>query len=151
MIDISHVTKLNPLVIDLIVREAIPETIGLSTGSYGTIVHLPDDAEAADQALASDIMEAFGNLVVTADKTTMTEGDADPIITCADASISGDADVGYVVLLDGIEYASGIDTVDAGVVTLTLASPVAGVYEVFIYRQTGNYASGSVVITVSPA
>jgi hypothetical protein len=63
--------------------------------------------------------------------------------------IASDSDVGYIVLLDGVEYASGTDAVSAGVADLTLASPVAGVYEIFIYRRLGNYASGSITITVS--
>ena len=146
MINIEQKTRLNSLVFDRIIRVGIPAVLGVSTGGYGTIVHLPDDT--VDQGLTTDIMDAFDTLVVTADKTAMAEGDADPVVSCNDVLIASDSDVGYIVLLDGVEYASGTDAVSAGVADLTLASPVAGVYEIFIYRRLGNYASGSITITV---
>ena len=102
-----------------------------------------------NQDKANAIFNNYDRLIVNSDKTVMTEGDTDPVISCNDVLIAGDSDVGYVALLDGIEYASGTTTVTAGEATLNLVSPVDGEYEIFLYRRTGNYASGSVTIIVS--
>ena len=78
----------------------------------------------------------------------MTEGDADPVITVD----SGDASLGWLVLDEtGDVYASGDDAPDGGTLTLNLVEPVAGVYRVFVFRKTGDYASGFVTITVNEA
>ncbi len=57
--------------------------------------------------------------------------------------------MGYIVLLDGEVYAQGSDLVTTGVLTLTLSEPVAGVYSVFVYRKSGNYASATLQIVVN--
>ncbi len=141
-------TEINAL--DIVARVALSSaTSGVSSSSDGkSTIHLLDDSQA-NQDIANDILNNYDTLVVTADKTTMDEGDVDPVVTCNDASISGDSDVGYVVLLDGTVYASGTTPVTAGVATLNLMSPVDGVYEISMYRVTDNYASGSVTITVN--
>ena len=123
-------------------------TSGISIGGGRSRIHLVN-ASPSNQDTANAILNNFGELIVSADKTTMNEGDADPIITCSDPAISGDSDLGYLVMLDGVEYDAGTDTVIGGSVSLTLVSPVAGVYEIFLYRHTGTYASGSVTITVN--
>ena len=147
--EITTETILNSDVIDTIARQALGmATSGISTSGRGTRIHLTNDAqENSDKAQA--IFDMFGALLISADKTTMNEGDVDPVITCADANISLDANVGYVVLLDGQLYAKGTDVVVAGVVTLGLVAPIAGVYDIFIYRTSGNYASGFIRITVN--
>ncbi len=146
--DISKSIVANTTVLDATARAALPSSVsGVSVNSV-SIIHLLDDSQA-NQYTANAVLDAYGTLTVTADKTTLTEGGADPVITCNDALIAGDAEVGYVVLLDGEVYATGTDTVTSGVSELTLASPVAGKYEVFVYRISGNYASGSVNIIVS--
>lgn len=149
--NIEHATWRPPLVTDHIARDILGgNTSGISTGPYGTIIHLLNEGQVY-QDRAQGILDNWGGLTVTADKTTMTEGDADPVVSCNDAAISGDATVGYIVLLDGQLYADGTDTVTAGSVSLTLSSPVNGSYDVYIYRKSGTYASGKVTITVNEA
>lgn len=143
MINISTNTTLPHVIADTILLALYLNKIGVSTGPYGTILHLPDGSDTAN---AQAILDNYGGLTVNADKTTMTEGDADPVITVT----SNDASLGYVVLdEDSAVYASGDDSPVSGTLTLNLVSPVAGVYRVFVYRKTGNYASGFVTITVN--
>jgi hypothetical protein len=149
MIDISINEPLTIAIVDTIARDVLGADVAGVSVSDNTWIHLLDDSQA-NQDIAQAILDNFGALVVTADKTTMIEGDAGPTISCNDALIAGDATVNYVVLLDGDDYASGTDVVTVGIADLTLASPVAGVYEIFLYRTSGNYASGSVTITVTP-
>ena len=143
MIDISSETWRNPHVLDSILKEIVVG--GLSTGPYGVIVHLPDGATASDQNKAQKILDNWGNLSPDIDKTSMNVGDADPVVTFDTA----DSDMGYVVLLDGKFYGSGSEAVVAGTLTLELDSPEAGEYDIYIYRLQGNFASGSVSITVN--
>lgn len=138
-------TVIPQAVADVMLTSAYPSAIGVSTGPYGTIFHLPDGINTAN---AQSIFDGYGQLTVNADKTTMTEGDADPVITVS----SNDATLGWVVLDDdGQIYASGEDAPVSGTLTLNLVGPVEGVYRVFVYRNTGDYASGSVQITVNGA
>lgn len=143
MINKSIATVLNGKAVDHICRDLLT-IIGVSTGA-GTIVHLDDATTPADQTKVENILANYGGLTVNADKTTMTEGDAAPVITVS----SADATLGYVVLLDGNKYASGDVVPSAGTATLNLVSPVAGVYQIFVFRKTGDYSNGSVTITVN--
>lgn len=149
MINITTETIEQATIVDVIARLAIPTTFGVSSGAYGSIIHLPDGVSAGDQTIAQSILDNWSSLTVTADKTVMNEGDADPVISCNDVAIVGDTNVYYVTLLDGEVYANGTDTVTAGLAQLTLSSPVAGVYETFIYRDNDTFASGSITITVN--
>ena len=149
--DISKTINSHVAVLDAVAKEALGSDIsGVTVNSKQSIINLATDT-TDNRNTANNVLDNYGGLTVTADKTAMTEGDADPVISCNDAAISGDADVNYIVLMDGEEYASGTDTVTAGLAQLTLSSPADGVYEVYIYRNTGNYASGHITITVSEA
>lgn len=145
MIHISRSTGYPGPVMDTMLRATVPTAIGVSTGSYGTILHLAGDSSPAYQTIANSLLDNYGGLTVNVDKTTMNEGDADPVITVS----SGDAELGYLVLLDGDEYDAGNVSVISGTATLNLVSPVAGAYQIFVYRKTGDYASGSVLIRVN--
>ena len=149
MIDMQAEKTLDCVSLDAVARYILGDaTSGCSTTDHHARIHLLDESQS-NQDTASAILNYFGDLIVSSDISLMTEGDPDPIITCSDPAILSDTEVGYVVLLDGLEYAAGTDTISAGVVSLTLANPVAGVYEVIVYRLWENYASGSVVITVN--
>lgn len=145
MINISRSTAYPNPVMDTILRATVSTAIGLSTGPYGTILHLEADASPTHQAIANNLLDNYGGLMVNVDKMTMNEGDADPVITIS----SSDAGLGYIVLLDGDDYDTGDVAVIAGTATLNLVSPVAGAYQIFVYRKTGDYASGSVLIRVN--
>ncbi len=135
--------------LDLAARQALGKgTSGVSAGGGASRIHLVD-ASPANQRRASDVLNYFGALRVTADKTTMTEGEADPVISCQDAAIAADTELGYLVLLDDEIYAQGRDQVVDGRLSLTLGSPLAGAYAIYLYRRRGNYASGHIQIMVN--
>ncbi len=145
MIDITR-SQVYPIdVIDLMLKAQVTDAIGVSTGGYGTKLHLPEEASTSDQNKAQKIFDNWDNLNPSIDKTSMVVGDADPIITYDTA----DSEVGYVVLLDDDLYSEGMVEAIAGTATLELDSPEAGTYEIYVYRLAGNFASGSVSIIVS--
>jgi len=149
MINITSELQRDTTMIDILARDMIPTTIGASGGVYGAILHLPDGTSASDQNRAQAILDNYDGLTVTADKTTMTEGDPDPIISCIDVQIVGDSEVGYAVMMDGEVYDSGTTPVVAGTATLTLVAPTNGIFIICIYRQSDSYASGLTTITVN--
>jgi len=149
MIDIQRTIAIQSPVVSNIADAVLTESAVSTNNSNHTRIHLPDGATTAQQSIAQSILDNYGALPVSASATALSEGDSDPVMTCDDSSIVSDSDMGYVVLLDGDIYAEGTTSVDSGEATLTLVSPIAGVYEVFLYRRTGNYASGSIQITVS--
>lgn len=150
MMDIRKViSSVNPMLLDAVAREALGSGIsGISTDALSARIHLLDES-SGNQNIANMVLDNYGDLSLSADVITLTEGDADPIVTCADVRLLTDVEVGYIVLLDGEMYAKGTANVLAGEATLNLVSPVAGIFEVFVYRMMGDYASGSVQITVS--
>lgn len=147
MIEITDGTNYPIDVVNNMLTTIVPDSLGVSTGPYGTRLHLPDDASTSEQNKAQKIFDNWGNLNLTVSTTSMTVGDADPTVTYD----TSDDDLNYVVLLDGVEYATGAEAPVAGTVTLELDSPEAGVYDIYVYRTAGNFASGSVTITVSEA
>lgn len=146
--DITYNGTLNVFALDTMVRTILGDNISGVTIGDNSRIHLINDT-ANNQAKAQAIFAGLGDLIVSADKTTMTEGDSDPVVTCADSKIAGDVEVGYVALLDGQPYADGQTTVSGSVATLNLIAPVAGIYDIYLYRLTGTYVSGSVQITVN--
>lgn len=146
--DIISQSALPVSFLDVAARHALGEaTSGVSAGGGTSRIHLLD-ASLTNQKRAGDVLNHFGALRVTADKTTMTEGEADSVVSCHDAVIANDAELGYLALLDDEIYAQGRERVLSGRVSLTLDSPTAGVYVIYLYRRGGNYASGHVRITV---
>ena len=110
--EISRTVAVQPDVLIQIIDDVLPEHQGYATNnSNHTRIMLADDAILSLQAKAQDILLNYDELTVTASTTTMTEGDADPVVTCNDADILTDVTVGYIVLLDGVVYATGTDTV----------------------------------------
>ena len=149
--DINSEGRFDAVLLDHIARQVLGRsTSGISVGGNFSRIHLLNDS-AANQRRASDILNHFDTLQLLADRTAMREGEADPVIRCRDGTIANDSDVGYLVLLDGEVYGRGNDSVVDGEMSLTLASPVAGAYSVFVYRLRGNYASASVQIVIQEA
>lgn len=138
-----------PIEIDAILRANIPTFEGISTGGYGTIVHLTDEATQSDQDNVNTIIANFDTLTLV--NQTIAEGDPDPEIVFGDALIASDIEMGFYVTKDGTEYDNGTTPVVAGEVTLTLVSPIPGIYTVYLYRLEGNFASGIATITVTEA
>jgi len=127
---------------------------GLRPGKDGTptpaqiTVLLKNTAIQADQDLVTSILGVYKSLPVQTDKATITADNADTAtITCNDASFAGDTDLGFYVTADGRNYGAGDVPVVGGVITLTLATDVAGIYVIEVWRKTGNYAHGFILVT----
>ena len=124
MIDITNGNTRPAAIIDSILRAAANNVAGVSSGPYGTILHLTDSATAQEQSDAAAIFTNWDGLTVNADKTTMGEGDADPVITVS-SGIGETEELGYIVLLDGEDYDSGDVTAVDSTATLNLVGPLA--------------------------
>jgi len=136
--------------LDAIARAILTDnTAGVSVGDYRAIVLLNDTPELIETA--QEILTGYQELSVQADPLELTEGAGDVTITCNDSLIAGDADAGFVVLLDGALYASGTNSITAGVIELTLADPVDGRYSIYIYRLGTSYQSGYIDVVVNEA
>ena len=148
MIDITTPTVYPIEPINFIARELLDiATSGVSI-RLDTAIHLIDESQA-NQDIAQDILDNFDSLTVTASATNINEGDPDPVITCNDSAIVNDAEIGWVVIVDGDIYADGTTTVTGGTATLTLIAPSYGIYDIYLYRLVSNYSSGSITITVN--
>lgn len=147
MVNILNSTRYNSELIDRLAKTAFGNSAGVSTGPYGTIIHVPD---GGNPETANELFAGIGALAVTTDKSTLADDGVDTAtITCNAAAISGDAQVGYVVTHNGDPYSAGDAAVTAGVVELTLATALAGRYDVWLFRKQATYQSGSVVILAS--
>ena len=136
--------------LDAIARAILADNIaGVSIADYSAIVLLNDTPELIETA--QEILNGYQGLTVQADPLELTEGTGDVTITCNDPLIAGDADAGFVVLLDGALYASGTDSITAGTIELTLADPVDGRYSIYIYRLGTSYQSGYIEVVVNEA
>lgn len=145
MIDITAESVFNIVALDGLARAVLGgDTPGVSVGTASTI-HLVDSASSAKQNQAQKIFDNWGNLSPSASVSSMVVGDSDPTIT----QTSSDDELAYVVTLDGGLYSSGTVEVVAGTATLTLVDPEAGVYDIYLARVAGNFASGYTTITVS--
>jgi|GEM_PF-1407425 len=152
MIDIQRTLNVNFAVLQHIIGDVLPLQAGVSSNnSNDTRIHLPDTATVAQQSQAQNLLDNYSNLPVSASTNSLTEGDPDPTITCDDSSITGDTQLGYIVLLDGQSYADGTTPVTSGTAELILVAPIAGTYDIYLFRQAGDYASGSIQIIVSEA
>lgn len=148
MIDVTRIIEIELDALHTITHALLTESAVSTNSNHHTRIHLPDSASTVEQNKAQAILDNYLSLPISASATALTEGDAAPTITCDDSVIAGDTEVGYVVLLDGDLYADGTTPVNSGEASLTLVSPVAGTYDVYVYRLSGDYASGSVQLIV---
>jgi hypothetical protein len=134
-----------PEVLDKAVRAALGnKCLGISTSPGKMHVHLTDDSAIVDEQAAQAVMENYGALNVSTDKTQIAANGVDTAtITYASAS----AQVYYVAYLGAEVYSDGLESVENGVMTLTLDTQAAGVYRVHIIETTGNFGTGVVTIT----
>ena len=147
MISVANSTQYNSTIVDTMVKAIISVATGVSTGPYGTIIHVLDGGQVQP---ANEVFAGIGALAVTTDKSTIVANGSDTAtVNCNAPSISGDATVGYVVTLDGNPYSTGTTPVSAGAVQLTLNTVVAGRYDIHLYRLNPTYQSGTVVVTAS--
>ncbi len=146
---ISH-RALDARLLDRVARAALgAATCGVSSGADSRI-HLLT-ANPPDQRRASDVLNHFGRLQLEASTLSLSQGDADPVITCADEQIAADDQLGYLTLRDGEESERGRQAITEGAASISLRQPAPGDYTVLVYRLTGNFASGILRIRVDPA
>lgn len=125
-------------------------TSGVSVGGGRSCIHLMNH-NMSDQLRASDVLNHFGALPLTSTTERLAVGGSDPVISCRAEVISGDRALAYLILRDGDEVKRGQVDVISGGIDLTLEDLAAGIHEVFVYRMTGNFASGAARVEVSPA
>ncbi len=149
--DIISQGNLDVTLLDEVARAALgAATCGVSVGGSQSRIHLRSH-NLTEQQRASDVLNHFGSLPLTVSASRLTAADAAPIINCRADLISRDRALAWLRLQDGVLGARGqIDVVD-GQVNLTLRDLPAGIHDVFLYRLTGNYASGVGRIKVDPA
>ena len=97
------------------------------------------------------MLNHFGRLQLEASTLSLSQGDADPVITCADEQIAADDQLGYLTLRDGEESERGRQAISEGAASISLRQPAPGDYTVLVYRLAGNFASGILRIRVDPA
>lgn len=146
--NILHPERFEILVLDHAAKQAFAETLGVSVGGYGSIIHVREDVGSAVVSLLEGVLSAFGSLLVTASAASIPADDStSTTISCStpDAALDWllvDAETGDVL-------GSGSENAVAGVVSLSFKTGVAGVYDVWLLRKTGNFATGKVRVTVT--
>lgn len=148
--DIVNPKILDARLLDAVARAALGNaTCGVSTGS-GSRIHLLAH-NLPEQRRASDVLNNFGALALTASANRLTAGAADPVISCRDHQIAADEQIGYLALRADEELLRGTLDVAHGVCSLTISQPTAAEYTVFFYRLRDNFASGALDIRVDSA
>ena len=146
--EITGQSNLNAAMLDAVARAALGNaTCGVSVGGGSSRIHLMTH-NLPEQQRASDLLNHFGTLSLSADVTRMNAGDADPFVRCADERIAADSQLAYLLLRDDEVIAQGKLAVIAGQASLTLSAPEVGVHDVFIFQLAGQFASGSLRIRV---
>lgn len=140
--------NLNSAMLNAVARVALGQaTCGVSVGGGASRIHLMNH-NPPEQQRASDVLNHFGSLSLTADQSRMSAGGADPVVSCADTRIATDSQLAYLVLRDEAIIAQGRLDVIGGQCSLTLSAPEVGVHDVFLYQLAGQFASGSLRIQV---
>ena len=140
--------NLNSTMLNAVARAALGQaTCGVSVGGGLSRIHLLNH-NLPEQQRASDVLNHFGSLSLTADLSRMSAGAADPVVRCADERIAADSQLAYLVFRDGAIIAQGRLDVIGGQASLTLSAPEVGVHDVFLYQLAGQFASGSLRIQV---
>ena len=148
--DIIAHSNLNAVMLDAVARAALGKaTCGISVGGGRSRIHLVNH-NLPEQQRASDVLNHFGSLSLSADMARLNAGDADPVIRCADERIAADSRLAYLILRDGAISSQGRVDVNRGQVSLTLSALEVGIHDVFLYQLAGQYASGALRIHVGP-
>lgn len=146
--DIIAQSNLNAAMLNAVARAALGRaTCGVSVGGGLSRIHLLNH-NLPEQQRASDVLNHFGTLSLTAERSRISAGDANPIVSCADERIAADRQLAYQVYRDGEIIAQGKLDVIGGKASLTLSAPEIGVHDVFLYQLAGQFASGSLQIQV---
>lgn len=144
--DVSTETKYNTTVLDAVARARFGANIaGVSVNSSGSVIHFT----AESSTLANQATALFGNmdtLTLTANKTQIQNDDVDTATithNTADASVNW-----YWIAPDGALIGQGTENSVSGVVTLEMSTTLEGLHTIYIARNQGTYATGSIQIEV---
>ena len=149
--DVISQASLNITMLDAVARAALgAATCGVSAGGDRSRIHLLN-YNRPEQQRASDVLNHFGTLQLSATVSRLTAGDTDPVISIRADMIAGDSALAYLLLRDDVVINRGQVEVVDGEIALRLSDLTAGIHDVFLYRLTGNFASGTARIQVDPA
>ena len=129
--------------IDYCVRLFTSNLAGVSSGAYGTTVHLDNGYTNDDIANVQALFAGANSLSVNTDKNTITADDTD---TATITLSTAESSINYYVTLDNLDYASGHVTPSSGTATLELSTSLTGNYRVYMINPDGINA-GHVDIT----
>lgn len=131
------------IVLDRIARLIEPGIYGVSSGGGKTVIH----NVGANTGLLSGAMTAFDSLLpLVAPGSIPDDGVTEASITLNIA----DANLDYLIVdSNGAIVGEGTEATVAGVLTLEFSSAVAGVFDIWVLRKTGDYACGHVRVTVT--
>lgn len=118
------------------------KVVGASVGGGKLRAHLTDQSAVADESTARGILENYNVLVIQSDKNSIQADGSDT----ATITYSTAGSVDWVAYLDGQVYATGDEDAAGGLITLTLAVDVPGVYEVHVIERGGGFGTGFVQI-----
>ncbi len=149
--DIISQASLNVTMLDAVARAALgAATCGVSVGGHQSRIHLLY-YNMPEQQRASDVLNHFGALPLSATPSRLTAGDTDPVVSSRADMIAGDSALAYLLMRDDAVIERGqVEVIDGGI-ALSLSDLRAGIHDVFLYRLTGNFASGAARIEVDTA
>lgn len=146
--DISHPQRLEILVLDYAAKLAFNQVLGVSTGDYGSVIHVRDDVGSAVIAKMETVLTAFGTLVVNTSAASIP-GDDTTVATISSNTVDSSLDWLLVDLQTGDVLGSGTENAVAGVVSLNFKTSVPGSYDIWLVRKTGDFATGKAHVTVT--
>ena len=147
--DIVGHSNLNTAMLDAVARAALGKaTSGVSVGGGVSRIHLMNYNQP-EQQRASDVLNHFGALLVTADATRLSPGDAHAVVRCADERIAADSQLAYLVLRGEAVIDQGKVTVTDGQCSFALSDLEIGTYDVLLFQLAGQFASGALRIELA--
>jgi hypothetical protein len=138
LMDFSSAIRPNPYLLAKAADLAYPG-VGVSTGKYGAIIHVPGQ----DIERASAIFTNWDSLLLSKNKGVLIANGVDEVVVTL---ATADTTVAWAILKDGMIVGEGTADSVGGIVSLEFSTGLAGNYQIWIFRQTGNYASGHVEI-----
>lgn len=148
MIDISHGVQFDIAALTASAKLIHPQILGVSCGPKGSVIHLADGTVGAVQGQMEGLLTSFGSLVVNVNPNTIP---ADDSTTSSITMNTIDAEVDWL-LVDvetGVVLGNGTEAAVAGVVSLSFKTGAVGIYDIWLLRKAGDFATGKVRVTVT--
>lgn len=143
MINVSRI--MNPVPANQVVRYAgelaLADGItGASTGGGKITLHVVNPAL---EALAQAVLAAMDSLIVAVDKAIIAADDVDTAVV---SMATSDVALDWLLIQDDMILGSGTEAAAAGVVSLDFSIDTPGVYDIWLVRRVGDYATGKVTV-----